>query len=380
MLRDWDLDMNGPEWLQGLKNREMKRLATTEAMDLKGTRSLADAAHACRDLEEMASKLYSRLHDPARQDSLKEAREDALSARRQQEKVASEFPAAQRSRRTAQSRLQSTLDELNDTLLSNAQQEKDLHGLRRTLQKLQEQLQAAKNRVKKIAQETSLLDKEEADLLLEQQSVQSYADAMKSEEEALAQGVADERQKRMELKAACRQRIQKIEQSKLELRNELEKRLGDLDSRKSAFKKQEESTEASRANMLRCKEEAETAGNEASLALQEMQEIHEEWGHAQKQHADLEDALKQMKTALQGEIEEEAQALINWRQNYMQRLDSKLEARRARELQKQCEPVAVPVQTQSNWLRVHHDCLFVEGRLAERILSNRPVEWQRENC
>lgn len=323
----------------------IKRSDTTEAMDLKGTHSLTlgEAAKACRDLEETAVRLYSQLQNP-KQD-LQQARESAFAARRQQEKVASEFPAAQRSRRTAQSRLQSTLEELNDTLLSNTQQTKDVHGLQRTLQKLQEQLRARQKKVQQIVEETRLLDKEEADLLLERQRVQSCADAIKSEEEGLAQGVAEERQKRMELKAACRQRITKIEQSKIDLNSDLAKRMKDLESLVSALKKQEESTEASRAKMLQCKAESEAAGNEASLALQAMQQIHEEWGHAQKQHAELEDALKQMKKDLQTEIENEAQAMIDWRQNHMKNLDAKLDARRSRRAhefqRRQCEPVTV---------------------------------------
>lgn len=315
---------------------------TTEAMDLKGMRSLTlgETAKACRDLEETAARLYSQLQNP-KQD-LEKTRASAFAARRQQEKFASEFPAAQRSRRTAQSRLQSTLEELNDTLLSNTQLTKDVHGLGRTLQKLQEQLRAKQKKVQQIVEETRLLDKEEADLLLERQSVQSCADAIKSEEEGLAQGVAEERQKRMELKAACRQRIAKIEESKIDLNSDLAKRMKDLESLVSVLKKQEESTEASRAKMLQCKAESEAAGNEASLALQAMQQIHEEWGHAQKQHAELEDALKQMKKDLQIEIENEAQAMIDWRQNHMKNLDAKLEARRAHELQRrQCEPATV---------------------------------------
>lgn len=63
-------------------------------------------------------------------------------------------------------------------------------GLRRTHQKLQEQLQVAKDKVRQAMEETNVLEKEEADLLLEHQNVQSRAEAMKSEEEALAQGVA----------------------------------------------------------------------------------------------------------------------------------------------------------------------------------------------
>ena len=63
-------------------------------------------------------------------------------------------------------------------------------GLRRTHQKLQEQLQMAKDKVQHAMEETNVLEKEEADLLLEHQSIQSRADAMKSEEEALAQEVA----------------------------------------------------------------------------------------------------------------------------------------------------------------------------------------------
>ena len=48
----------------------------------------------------------------------------------------------------------------------------------------------AKDKVQHAMEETNVLEKEEADLLLEHQSIQSRADAMKSEEEALAQGVA----------------------------------------------------------------------------------------------------------------------------------------------------------------------------------------------
>lgn len=48
----------------------------------------------------------------------------------------------------------------------------------------------AKDKVRQAMEETNVLEKEEADLLLEHQNIQSRAEAMKSEEEALAQGVA----------------------------------------------------------------------------------------------------------------------------------------------------------------------------------------------
>eukprot|EP00438_Fugacium_kawagutii_P003330 Skav206157 [mRNA] locus=scaffold1545:168839:169291:- [translate_table: standard] len=149
----------------------------------------------------------------------------------------------------------------------------------------------------------------------------------------------------MELKAACRQRINKIEQSKLDLQVDLEERLKELDVLRSALKKQEDSTETSRAKMLQCRAEAEAAETDASLALQAMQQIHEEWGQAQKQHAQLEDALMQMKKDLQAEIENESQALLDWRQKHMQHLDAKLEAKRAREFHlRHSEPMTVPSQ------------------------------------
>ena len=162
--------------------------------------------------------------------------------------------------------------------------------------------------------------------------------------------VADERLKRMELKAACRQRIKKIEQAKAELQDELKKRTSQLDLVKDALQQQEGSSAASKTKMLRYKGEAEALGSQASLALQAMQQIHEEWGCAQKEHGQLEDALKQVKKDLQAEMENESQALIHWRQSYMHHLDAKLEARRARShaQSRQIEPVtSVTIQSRA---------------------------------
>ena len=161
--------------------------------------------------------------------------------------------------------------------------------------------------------------------------------------------VADERLKRMELKAACRQRIKKIEDAKAVLQDELKKRTSQLDLVKHALQQQEESSEASKTKMLRYKAEAEALGSQASLALQAMQQIHEEWGCAQKEHGQLEDALKKVKKDLQAEMENESQALIHWRQSYMHHLDAKLEARRARShaQSRQIEPVTIQINAAS---------------------------------
>ena len=165
------------------------------------------------------------------------------------------------------------------------------------------------------------------------------------------QQVADERLKRMELKAACRQRIKKIEEAKAELQDELKKRTSQLDLVKHALQQQEGSSEASKTKMLRYKAEAEALGSQASLALHAMQQIHEEWGCAQKEHGQLEDALKQVKKDLQAEMENESQALIHWRQSYMHHLDAKLEARRSARSHaqsRQIEPVtAVTIQSRA---------------------------------
>jgi len=319
-------------------------------MDLK-TSTLTEMLSACRELEEVAAGLHENLQDPKRRQLHICTKKEAEEARKQRAKVGKEFPPAQRARCTAQSRLQVTLDELNETLMSNTQQEKDLVGLRRTHQKLQEQLQMAKDKVRQAMEETNVLEKEEADLLLEHQNIQSRAEAMKSEEEALAQGVADERLKRMELKAACRQRIKKIEEAKAELQDELKKRTSQLDLVKHALKQQEGLSEASKTKMLRYKAEAEALGSQASLALQAMQQIHEEWGCAQKEHGQLEDALKQVKKDLQAEMENESQALIHWRQSYMHHLDAKLEARRSARSHaqsRQIEPVtSITIQSRA---------------------------------
>ena len=93
-------------------------------MDLKKISKLTEMLSACRELEEVAGGLYENLQDAQRQELHNSTKKAAEEARKQRAKVAKEFPPAQRARCTAQSRLQVTLDELNETLMSNAQQEK----------------------------------------------------------------------------------------------------------------------------------------------------------------------------------------------------------------------------------------------------------------
>ena len=92
-------------------------------MDLK-TSTLTEMLSACRELEEVAAGLHENLQDPKRRQLHICTKKEAEEARKQRAKVGKEFPPAQRARCTAQSRLQVTLDELNETLMSNTQQER----------------------------------------------------------------------------------------------------------------------------------------------------------------------------------------------------------------------------------------------------------------
>lgn len=96
---------------------------SSSIMDLK-TSTLTEMLSACRELEEVAAGLHENLQDAKRRQLHICTKKEAEDARKQRAKVAKEFPPAQRARCTAQSRLQVTLDALNETLMSNTQQER----------------------------------------------------------------------------------------------------------------------------------------------------------------------------------------------------------------------------------------------------------------
>ncbi|CAK9010007.1 unnamed protein product [Durusdinium trenchii] len=288
--------------------------------------SMGEMCNACRQLEEAAAALFARLQTARRRCVV--VGEEVSFASLQREKAASEFPPVQRSRCQAQSRLQSTLEELSGVLLSNTQQEKDLRGLRRSLEKLRRQLGCIETQVEGCVQQTSLLKREEEALSLEQERLQTNIEEMKSEEGAFARQVADERQKRMELKAACRQRIKKVEYSRAELLDQLEKQAGETLELKETVRKQQESTNVALANLLRSEADANEAGNEASSALHAREQMHKEWGQVQKEHVQLKDALKELRRDLLIHAQQEMQAMSDWRFGYMKHLDEKLEAKR----------------------------------------------------
>ncbi|CAJ1375658.1 unnamed protein product [Effrenium voratum] len=290
-------------------------------------RSLADATAECRDLEHATASLFHQL-DPDRLAALQRRCAQLLL---QRQAAAARFPPAQRARRVAERELEATSQELSEVLASNRQLEKDLQGLHRTWQKLQGQLSQAQLEAQQSTEAMHRLDEEDADLLLAHQRLDDASAALHSEHETLAQQVAAERQKRMELKAACRHQIAKVEESKIELQRGLEKQEPELAAAREVLKCQRASTEEVLANLARVKAEVDKAEAEASQLLNAKHRIHEEWMQAQKQHGQLKDALEQTTQRLKDLAKEESQALSDWRHGYLQNLDEKIRRRKLRQ-------------------------------------------------
>ena len=107
-----------------------------------GLQEIVATEVACRHLEEAVAELHARLHDQSQEEALKLLQQHVAAARAEREQAAAEFPPAQRARCRAQALLQQNSKELDQIQASIAQEEKDTLGIRRSLEKLHDQIQA----------------------------------------------------------------------------------------------------------------------------------------------------------------------------------------------------------------------------------------------
>lgn len=289
----------------------------------------ADPERACRRLEELASELRCRVSDPSRQQDVKTARQQAVSARHWREQAAAEYPAAQRSRKLAQSKLGPLQAELREVQEHCVRQEKDNQGLRRTIERLQDQLAEAKAEVTRCKDEAAKAEHEEAALQHEdgvlQQSLESLAQVQKTLEERRD----EERQKRLELKAAFRSKIQSVEEEQSKLKHRCGVQAAEIEAWHTRVAEQEEQTTAAIAELERCRAAAEEAGRQAQEVLQAKCYAHAEFMQAQKAHRQLNDSLKEAQQRLERRLREDAEVQSQWRLEHLNRVDARAQVRRS---------------------------------------------------
>ncbi|CAE7271277.1 hypothetical protein AK812_SmicGene19701 [Symbiodinium microadriaticum] len=290
--------------------------------------AFVDAEITCRHLEEAVAELHARLHDKSQEDALKLLQHHVAAAKAEREQATAQFPPAQRARCRAEAQLQQNSKEMEQLQASIVQEEKDILGLRRSLEKLRHQVEAKHGEIKEHRERVELLREEEVLLLHEMEACRQRTEAEHALQETLAQQVADERTKRMELKAACRHKIKKVEDTQNFLQGRAEAFEAEISAVREELKGQETSTAALLAELSETKAEADLAACEAADAFQQQQQIASERSEVQLQHGELLEQLTDCKQMLEAKTKEDSASLAKWRLQYMSKLDAKIQARR----------------------------------------------------
>lgn len=290
-----------------------------------------DPELACRNLEKLIAELQSRVAEPDGKQKLCAAKQQSSSARAWREQAAMQYPAAQRARRTAQSRLQEVRCNLHAVLQANARQGKDNRGLLRTLERLHGHMQKTRMDVAQHKEAVDKADEQEESLRIAdmnlQRSVSNMGDAKKMLEVRLEQ----ERQKRLELKASIRVKVQRVEQEHAVLQLRAAEQTAETEAWKARIAEQKDATHAALEKLSQCQAAAEGAAKAARQGLLAKQEMHAQFMQIQKGHREMCRDLEEAKKLLDKEIQEEAEVEGNWRLDHISRIDAWIETRRSRD-------------------------------------------------
>eukprot|EP00930_Biecheleria_cincta_P061727 TRINITY_DN4728_c0_g4_i1.p1 TRINITY_DN4728_c0_g4~~TRINITY_DN4728_c0_g4_i1.p1 ORF type:complete len:322 (+),score=95.72 TRINITY_DN4728_c0_g4_i1:100-1065(+) len=293
--------------------------------------SFVDPELACRNLEKLVAELQSRVVEPSGKEKLRAARQQASLARAWREQAALQYPAAQRARRTAQSKLQEVRGNLHDALEANARQEKDNFGLLRTLAGLQKRMQKMQIEVAHQKGEADKADEQEESLRMVDLNLQRSVGSMGDVQKVLEDRLQEERQKRLELKASMRAKIQRVEQEHAVLKLRAAEQTAELEVWKQRLAEQNDATRAALEKLFHCQTAAEGAAKAASQKLAAKQEMHAQFMHIQKVHRELHRDVEETQKLLDKEIQEEAEVQGNWRLDHLARVDAWVEARKCRD-------------------------------------------------
>jgi len=289
-----------------------------------------DAESVCRQLEETVLELTSRLKDPRRQEELKLAKQQAVSAKSFREQALMQYPAAQRARKTAQSKLEATRCELTRVCAVNEGKAKTNQGLRRTLQRLEAELVEAKAEVVCRKEAAARAEEKEETVQREDEELQRTVDCMSEAQLELESHHAVEHQKSLDVKAVFRAKMQRVEEELGEMQQESSAQDAELNAWKEKLARQEEKTKAALAELAKCKAEADEAGAEAARALSAKQAMQAEFSQVQRGNRQLLQSLKEAKQKVDQLMREDAEVQSRWRLDHLSRVDARVEARRMR--------------------------------------------------
>lgn len=290
-----------------------------------------DPELACRNLEKLVAELQSRVVEPNGKEKLCASKQQASLARAWREQAALQYPAAQRARRTAQSKLQEVRCNLHDSLEANARQEKDNFGLLRTLTRLQERMQKMHFELAHHKGEADKADEQEEGLRMIDMNLQRSVGSMGDVQKILEFRLQEERQKRLELKASMRAKIQRVEQEHAVLKLRAAEQSAEIEAWQARVAQQKAATRAAHEKLCRCQMAAEDAAKAASQKLAAKQEMHAQFMQIQKVHREMQRDVEEAQKLLDREIQEEAEVQGNWRLDHLARMDAWIEARKCRD-------------------------------------------------
>eukprot|EP00441_Pelagodinium_beii_P022462 CAMPEP_0197653070 /NCGR_PEP_ID=MMETSP1338-20131121/34831_1 /TAXON_ID=43686 ORGANISM="Pelagodinium beii, Strain RCC1491" /NCGR_SAMPLE_ID=MMETSP1338 /ASSEMBLY_ACC=CAM_ASM_000754 /LENGTH=303 /DNA_ID=CAMNT_0043228071 /DNA_START=56 /DNA_END=967 /DNA_ORIENTATION=- len=293
--------------------------------------SLAEPELACRLFEEKLAELTSKLADPRRQQELQLAKKQAGSAKTVRGQALIQYPAAQRARKQAESKLESTRRELRRVLEANEGKSKANQGLQRTLQRLQADLMEVKAEVLRRKEAAACAEEKEEHVRREDEELQQTVDSMSQAQLELESHQADEQQKTLELKAVFRAKMQRVDEELAEIQQQFSAEEAELNVWKEKLSQQEEKTKKALTELAKCKAEADEAGAQASQALMAKQVMQAEFSQVQRGSRQLLQSLKEAQQKVDQLIREDAEVQSRWRLDHLSHVDSRVQARRLRD-------------------------------------------------
>eukprot|EP00747_Dinoflagellata_sp_TGD_P168052 gnl/TRDRNA2_/TRDRNA2_193612_c0_seq1.p1 gnl/TRDRNA2_/TRDRNA2_193612_c0~~gnl/TRDRNA2_/TRDRNA2_193612_c0_seq1.p1 ORF type:complete len:330 (+),score=86.81 gnl/TRDRNA2_/TRDRNA2_193612_c0_seq1:36-1025(+) len=296
--------------------------------------SSSPGAGALQSWYETANSLESQLLDLTQQAQsgarrLQVAQREAAEAKKEREEAAAKLPAAKRAKNAMLASVADTDAALRNEVGENVRRARDNKGLQRTLNTLQKRLGRADVEVaeqkESVARCADLEDASE----IEERSLQRNLGSMSGGvRRALERRTGAEREKRLELEAEVKAKLERVERAQEPLRDLVKAHEKELELLSSELAAQEARTRDVKLELAKWREKAKAA----TLLVQEQQQarksMQQELIQMQHSHDQLQADYQATVAELAARSQYEATVQKQWRMKHIQELDARIDARR----------------------------------------------------
>jgi chromosome segregation ATPase len=293
---------------------------------LTSLRTLGKWYEEANQLERQIAHLSSKVQENDRR--LVAAQRQSKESRARKVQAADSIPRIYRARKEIEARHAGVKAALKAEQEKCARSKKDNVGLGRSLKRLQERLGSTVLTAGEIEEQARLEMEVEEFAHVEEATLLATIDSMAQVQKRLTDQVASERQKRHDLRVAARAKLDRVEQGKTGLTEQVKEHEAAVAKMKERLQEQEARTEAAERELMFSRELARRAG----ICVEQQQEarraMHSELLGVQRTHESLRADLEVTLDKLEYVSERESKAQAKWRLQHMEKLDSRIHAQR----------------------------------------------------